>query len=112
MKELAKLVDAIRGSATAIQYSESEYLALLHTTEASTGYSTHAYTFEAKPPFAVRRISKKIPLQGGGRAFPSSLSLIRDKVLIGYGDGDKVARAFVMTRAYLEEKFDWCSESV
>ena len=112
MKELAKLVDAIRGSATAIRYSESEYLALLHTTEASTGYSTHAYTFEAKPPFAVRRISKKIPLQGGGRAFPSSLSLIHDKVLIGYGDGDKVARAFVMTRASLEEKFDWCSESV
>ena len=112
MQELDTLVDAIRGSATAIRYSETEYLALLHTTEASVGYSTRAYTFEAKPPFAVRRISKKIPLQGGGRAFPSSLSLIHDKVLIGYGDGDKVARAFVMTRAALEEKFDWCSESV
>ena len=111
MEELFKHVSAIRGSATAIRYSETEYLALLHTKEPSVGYSTHAYTFEAKPPFAVKRISKKIPLQGGGRAFPSSLSLIHDKVLIGYGDDDKVARVFVMSRIALEDTFDWCSNS-
>ena len=82
LTKLSKRVSAIRGSATAIRHSETEYLALLHTREPSVGYSTHAYTFEAKPPFAAKRISEKIPLQGGGRAFPSSLSLIHDKVLI------------------------------
>eukprot|EP00542_Grammatophora_oceanica_P010719 CAMPEP_0194043410 /NCGR_PEP_ID=MMETSP0009_2-20130614/15043_1 /TAXON_ID=210454 /ORGANISM="Grammatophora oceanica, Strain CCMP 410" /LENGTH=2015 /DNA_ID=CAMNT_0038687603 /DNA_START=1 /DNA_END=6048 /DNA_ORIENTATION=+ len=110
MKKLSGRVSAVRGSATALRYSETEYLALLHTREPTVGYSTHAYTFDAKPPFAVKRISKKIPLQGGGRAFPSSLSLVYDKVIIGYGDSDKVARALVMSRTALEETFEWCSD--
>lgn len=109
LSELAKVVDAVRGSATAIRYSDTEYLALLHTTEPSVGYSTRAYTFEAKPPFSVRRVSSKIPLQGGGRAFPSSLSVVEDKIIIGYGHGDSVARAFVMSRAALEDAFDRCN---
>jgi len=112
LKKLSKTVSAIRGSATAVRYSETEYLALLHTTEPSVGYSTHLYTFEAQPPFAVKRVSKKLSLQGGGRAFPSSLSLIHDKVLIGYGDDDKFARVLVMSLTALEDTFDWCSDSV
>lgn len=100
----------VRGSATALRYSEDEYLAILHVHNTG-GYTTMAYTFEAQPPFAVKRISKPLPLQGGKRAFASSLVLRDGKVLIGYGEADEVARVLVMSRNYLENQFDWCDSS-
>jgi len=98
--------NAVRGSATAVRYSEDEYLAVLHLFNGD--YTTMAYTFEARPPFAVKRISKPLPVQGGGRAFASSLALQGEKVLIGYGEADLVSRVLVMSKEYLESQFDWC----
>lgn len=110
-KELAAIKKrgvAVRGSATAVRYSEREFLALLHT-HGSSGYSTLAYTFEASPPFRVLRVSTPLPLRGEGRAFASSLATVSDKVLIGYGVADRESRVLVMSRAYLESRFNaWC----
>jgi len=106
---------SFRGSATAIRYSYDEYLALLHTHHPSRGYTTMAYTFESKPPFAIQRISKPLPLHP--RAFASSLSLTTsmfsnkdtDKIWIGYGDADTKSRVLVLSRKYMEEEFmEWC----
>jgi len=106
--ELANQGVNIRGSATALRYSEDEYLALLHTYDSAMGYRTLAYTFEAEPPFRVRRVSKPLSLQGGGLAFASSLSLQGGKVLVGYGENDQAARVLVMSEEYFETMFDWC----
>ncbi len=60
LQDLASRV-SVRGSATAVRYSDSEYVALLHTKEKSTsegGYTTRAYKFEARPPFRVIQVSK------------------------------------------------------
>jgi len=111
LKELAWHVSAIRGSATAVRYSPEEYLALLHTYDASLGYTTLAYTFEAYPPFRVMRVSKPLSLQGGSLAFASSLVVQQGKVLIGYGENNRAARILVMSQKYLESQFDWCSDT-
>ncbi len=60
LQDLASHI-SVRGSATAVRYSDSEYVALLHTKEKSTsegGYTTRAYKFEARPPFRVIQVSK------------------------------------------------------
>lgn len=107
LEQVANQVSAIRGSATAVRYSQNEFLALFHTYKDGF-YSTSAYTFEARPPFAIKRISKPLPLHP--RAFASSLSVQSGKVIIGYGDADMGARVLVMSLAYLEEHFDWCQK--
>lgn len=103
---VSRHVEAIRGSATAVRYTDDEYLALFHTFVPSQGYSTSLYAFQAEPPFAVRRVSRPLPLSG--QSFASSLVLQDDKVIIGYGETDKFSRVLVMSRAHLEEQFDWC----
>mmetsp|Transcript_27935 Transcript_27935/g.41247 ORF Transcript_27935/g.41247 Transcript_27935/m.41247 type:complete len:1849 (+) Transcript_27935:56-5602(+) len=106
-KDLRRISLELRGSATAIRYSDTEYLALMHINDPTQGYSTMAYTFKAEPPFTVQRISKALPLHY--RAFASSLTVYKEKVLIGYGENDKKSRVLVMSRDYLESLFDWCS---
>lgn len=107
MSQVAKRVFAVRGSATASQLNENEYLALMHTYDPSYGYDTVAYTFQAKPPFAVIRISKPLSLQRN--SFPSSLSITSNKILIGYGESDERSRVLVMSHDHLEDHFSWCA---
>jgi len=109
LRRLATAVD-VRGSATAIPWRNgTAYLALLHTKNSAGGYTTMAYTFAAKPPFAVTAVSRPVPLAAGSSAFASSLSVPPGggKVVIGYGAADAEARAFVVSTAYLESLFNW-----
>ena len=108
MSRVVKRVFAVRGSATASQLNENEYLALMHTYDPSHGYDTIAYTFSSKPPFAVLRISKPLPLQGN--SFPSSLSITSNKIIVGYGESDERSRVLVMSHDHLEGLFRWCEE--
>jgi hypothetical protein len=100
---------SLRGSGTALRYNEDEYIAILHTKEKSTsegGYATRAYKFEARPPFRIIGISKPLKLQSNELAFASSLTLVEDKVIVGYGVHDRESRVLVMSRAYLDEQFE------
>jgi len=106
-KQLKRIRHELRGSATAIRYSDTEYLALFHTNAPGQGYATMAYTFQSEPPFAVQRISKVLPLHNF--AFASSLTVYNEKVMIGYGENDMKSRILVMSRDHLESLFDWCS---
>jgi len=105
-KYLRKIALELRGSATATRYSDTEYMAMMHTRDPVNGYTTVAYTFQSEPPFAIQRISKTLPLHS--RAFASSLTVYEGKILIGYGEADMKSRILVMSRNYLESLFDWC----
>ena len=99
---------SIRGSATAVRYSDSEYVALLHTKEKNVskgGYTTRAYKFEARPPFRVTQISKPLKLQSSHLAFASSINVVAGKVMVGYGVHDREPRVLVMSRKYFEAQF-------
>jgi hypothetical protein len=112
LRRLAKAVD-VRGSASAIPWHNgTAYLALLHTKNKAGRYTTMAYTFDAKQPFAVIAVSRPIPLAAGSSAFASSLSVPPGggKLVIGYGAADAEARALVVSNAYLESLFDWSRE--
>jgi len=106
LQEVAQRAYSVRGSATATLFTESEYLALMHTWDPDHGYDTVAYTFQSRPPFAVQRLSKPLPLHG--RAFASSLTVESNKIIIGYGDSDASSRVLVMSRDHMELLFDWC----
>jgi peptidoglycan/LPS O-acetylase OafA/YrhL len=108
LKEVSQHVFAIRGSATAVRYSDGEFLAIFHTSGPLSGYSSCLYTFQAQPPFMVLRISKPLPLHM--HSFPSSLVVHSNKVLVGYGEADQTSRVLVMSRNYVEGLFDWCGE--
>ncbi len=94
----------IHGSGTATlmrdpRTGEARYVALLHfLTRGEHVYTTMAYTFESRPPFAVTAVSRPLPLQGSTRAFASGLLVLpeHDKVVISYGVANEEARALVM----------------
>lgn len=98
----------VRGNAAALRYSGTEFLALLHTHDESPlggGYTTRAFKFQAFPPFQVTSISKPLPLYEDRQAFASSLSIMNDKIIIGYGVRDEESRVLVMSKAYMEMLF-------
>jgi len=100
---------SLRGSGTALRYNDDEFIAILHTKEKSTsegGYATRAYKFEAHPPFSIIGISKPLKLQSNELAFASSLTLVEDKVIVGYGVHDRESRVLVMSRDYLDQQFE------
>ena len=74
-----------------------------------TRYVTLAYTMERTPPFKVINVSRPLPLAGGNAAFASSLAIppAGDKLVVAYGVADAESRAFVMSRDFLLELFDW-----
>ena len=98
-----------------------------------TRYVTLAYTMERTPPFKVINVSRPLPLAGANSAFASSLAippggdkvllassnssphynpssspnLNPNKVVVAYGVADAESRAFVMSRAFLLNLFDW-----
>ena len=106
---------SVRGSATAIRYTDETFLALLHTTDTTSleTYTTRAYEFEARPPFRVVRISKPLELQFSAKAFASSLTEMNDKIFVGYSVEDRYSRLFVMSRNYLDKQFqDKCDTAI
>ena len=74
-----------------------------------TRYVTLAYTMERTPPFKVINVSRPLPLAGANEAFASSLAIppAGDKLVVAYGVADAESRAFVMSRDFLLELFDW-----
>eukprot|EP00937_MAST-01D_sp_MAST-1D-sp2_P008098 g8098.t1 len=104
----------LSGSATALRWDSDTFVALAHTKHKQHGYyRTFAYFFAAAPPFAVRRVSRALPLHE--RAFASGLLLDRDaagkvaKVVVTYGLRDEEPRALVMSDAYFEGMFRACT---
>jgi peptidoglycan/LPS O-acetylase OafA/YrhL len=112
LNDLASRVGAgrIHGSATAEPFGRGRFLALLHTKlGGGKGYTTMAYMFSATPPFQVLAVSRPLPLQGGGLAFPSGLVVMEKeaRVVVTYGVADAQSRAMVMTRVALRDLFTW-----
>jgi len=101
----------LHGSASAVLYGD-RYLALFHTRDVSSGnYTTFAYSFEARPPFTIKAVSRPLPLLGGGRAFASGLAILpaADKIVVTYGFADVEARAFIMSLRHFDSTmWDWC----
>jgi len=64
---------------------------------------------ERTPPFKVINVSRPLPLAGGNAAFASSLAIppAGEKLVVAYGVADAESRAFVMSRDFLLELFDW-----
>jgi len=103
----------VSGSATAVWWDASGcYLALLHTKDSEGRYATLAYTFEGRPPFAIKNVSRPLPLQGGVRSFPSGLAIPpgESKVVVSYGVSDVSSRVLVMSNSYLHALFDWSAD--
>ncbi len=114
VNELARTVGAgnVHGSATAELFGTraDRYLALMHTLDPNNGmYTTLAYMFDAEPPFAIRAVSRPLPLLGGGRAFPSGLVVLPGslRVMVSYGVADAQSRSMVLSRAALRDLFTW-----
>ena len=65
----------------------------------------------AKPPFAVMRVSKPLPLQNNVYAFASALVFLpaHSKVAVLYGVHDEESRALVASEEWIEGMFDWCA---
>ena len=103
----------MHGSGSAVPYGDDRFLALFHTRSVATSaYTTFAYTFDNTPPFAIRSVSKALPLLGGDLAFASGLAWLPavDKLIVTYGYADAESRALVMPGSYLNETlFDWCT---
>ena len=74
---------------------------------------TVAYTFSATPPFGVVSVSRPLPLQGAGAAFPSALLFPHhsggagpsDKAVVGYGVANAESRALVVSVDFFEALF-------
>ena len=99
----------LHGSGSAVPWGATSRLALFHTKDAEGRYVTLAYTMERTPPFKVINVSRPLPLAGANGAFASSLAIPPggDKVVVAYGVADAESRAFVMSRAFLLDLFDW-----
>ena len=99
----------LHGSGSAVDWDEGSRLALFHTKDAHDAYVTYAYTMQASSPYGVIAVSRPLPLAGANGAFASSLAIPPggDKVVVAYGVADAESRAFVMSRAFLLNLFDW-----
>ena len=107
---------SLRGSATAVRYDESSFIALIHTYDGHSvePYQTLVYKFASQPPFRVLAVSRPLELQSAGLSFASSIVTVEDKVMVGYGVHDRSSRLMVMSRRYLDRQFmtDDCDEAM
>ena len=108
---------AIHGSATASllpaaaaddETSDPLFVALAHLVDDRGHYVTVAYTFSAAPPFGVVSVSRPLPLQGDGTAFPSAFFFPphAQKAVLAYGVDNAESRALVMSLMYFSDLFE------
>ena len=67
------------------------YLAFLHVVQHHTGrsmYRVAAYTFDARPPFAITSVSPPFLLAGRGTPYPIGLVASKRHLLLSYGADD------------------------
>ena len=94
---------SLRGGTPALRLTDDRYLAFMHTVQkrgSKSGYALAAYTFEAKPPFAIVEMSH--PFHIGMKHTPYPISLVagtslgkpagggssRETLLLSYGSAD------------------------
>ena len=80
----------LRGGTPAVRLG-GDYLAFMHVVQQHAGrslYRVAAYTFAAKPPFALSSISPPFLLAGRGTPYPIGLVATKRHLLLSYGADD------------------------
>ncbi len=94
---------SLRGGAPPVLF-ENNYLGIGHTQLTAGHYYHFFYTFEARPPFAIAKMSKPFKLDGGERIqFVVGLSSYKNKIYVSYGVNDSTNRISIFSSDRVKE---------